>query len=180
MKRATPHETQPHLKLDEEAIKAAAGSLDEGAVTPSYGPWRDEIVKLLNDALATELVCVLRYKRHYFTADGLSSPKIAEEFMVHANEEAAHADRIAERIVQLGGDPDFSPTTLLDRSHAGYDTSKDLKAMVRANLIAERVAVETYRQMINLIGDKDPTTRRMLEDILADEEEHADELKDWL
>ncbi|MEJ1167704.1 ferritin-like domain-containing protein [Variovorax sp. CCNWLW235] len=169
-----------HLVLDEKAIEAAANSLDEGAVTPSYGPWRDDVVKLLNDALATELVCVLRYKRHYFTANGVSSPAIAEEFLVHANEESAHADRIAERIVQLGGEPDFAPTHLLERSHAGYDESTDLQAMVRANLVAERIAVETYRQMIALIGDKDPTTRRMLEDILSDEEEHADELKDWL
>jgi bacterioferritin len=168
------------LVLDENAIGAAARSLDEGAVTPSYGPWRDDVVKLLNDALATELVCVLRYKRHYFTASGVSSPAIADEFLVHANEESAHADRIAERIVQLGGEPDFAPTHLLDRSHANYDESTDLQAMVRANLVAERIAVETYRQMINLIGDKDPTTRRMLEDILSDEEEHADELKDWL
>jgi bacterioferritin len=137
-------------------------------------------VKLLNDALATELVCVLRYKRHYFTASGEASPAIAEEFLVHANEESAHADKIAERIVQLGGDPDFNPQTLRERSHADYDESKDLQAMVRANLVAERIAIETYRQMISLIGDKDPTTRRMLEEILADEEEHADELKDWL
>ncbi|MDQ0568699.1 bacterioferritin [Variovorax paradoxus] len=169
-----------HLVLDEQAIEAAAKSLDDGAVTPSYGPWRDDVVKLLNDALATELVCVLRYKRHYFTASGVSSPAIADEFLAHANEESAHADRIAERIVQLGGEPDFAPTHLLERSHAGYDESTDLQAMVRANLVAERIAVETYRQMIVLIGDKDPTTRRMLEDILSDEEEHADELKDWL
>jgi bacterioferritin len=169
-----------HLVLDQSAIDAAGKSLDEGAVTPSYGPWRDDVVKLLNDALATELVCVLRYKRHYFTANGVESPKIAEEFLVHANEESGHADRIAERIVQLGGEPDFAPTHLLDRSHAGYDESTDLQAMVRANLVAERIAVESYRQMIALIGDKDPTTRRMLEDILSDEEEHADELKDWL
>ena len=101
------------LTLDEGAIDAARKSLDDGAMTPSYGPWRDDIVKLLNDALATELVCVLRYKRHYFTANGVSSPAIADEFLVHANEESAHADRIAERIVQLGGDPDFSPATLL-------------------------------------------------------------------
>jgi bacterioferritin len=172
-----PHE---HLKLDEAAIDAASRSLDDGAVTPSYGPWRDDIVKLLNDALATELVCVLRYKRHYFTASGEASPAIAEEFLVHANEESAHADRIAERIVQLGGEPDFNPQTLQSRSHADYDQNLDLQAMVRANLVAERIAVETYRQMIVLIGDKDPTTRRMLEDILGDEEEHADELKDWL
>jgi len=172
--------TSGRLQLDEAAISAAGQSLDDGAVTPGYGPWRDDIVKLLNDALATELVCILRYKRHYFTANGVQSPAIAEEFLVHANEESAHADKIAERIVQLGGEPDFAPNTLLERSHADYDASSDLQAMVRANLVAERIAVETYRQMINLIGDKDPTTRRMLEEILADEEEHADELKDWL
>ncbi|MCR6477674.1 ferritin-like domain-containing protein [Variovorax sp. ZS18.2.2] len=173
-------DSHKHLVLDQGAIDAAGKSLDDGAVTPSYGPWRDDVVKLLNDALATELVCVLRYKRHYFTANGVASPKIAEEFLVHANEESAHADRIAERIVQLGGEPDFAPGHLLERSHAGYDESTDLQAMVRANLVAERIAVESYRQMIVLIGDKDPTTRRMLEDILSDEEEHADELKDWL
>jgi bacterioferritin len=172
-------ERQP-LKLDQAAIDKASNSLDEGAVTPSYGPWREDIVKLLNDALATELVCVLRYKRHYFTATGAASPAIADEFLVHANEESAHADKIAERIVQLGGEPDFNPQSLQGRSHASYDASLDLQAMVRANLVAERIAIETYRQMIVLIGDKDPTTRRMLEEILSDEEEHADELKDWL
>ena len=164
------------LALNEEAIEAAKHSLDDGAVTPGYGPWRDDIVKLLNAALATELVCVLRYKRHYFTAHGIASPNVAAEFLEHANDEAAHADRIAERIVQLGGEPDFAPDTLLGRSHADYDASKDLKDMIRANLVAERVAVETYRQMINLVGDKDPTTRRLLED----EEEHADDMKDLL
>lgn len=168
------------MQLDEAALDRARKHLDDGAVTPSYGPWRDQIVKLLNDALATELVCVLRYKRHYFTAHGLSSPSIAEEFLEHANEESAHADKLAERIVQLGGEPDFNPDSLTKRSHADYDDSDDLKAMVRANLVAERVAVESYRQMINLIGDKDPTTRRILEEVLADEEEHADELLDML
>lgn len=168
------------LRLDEAALDAARHSLDDGAVTPGYGPWREAVVRLLNEALATELVCVMRYKRHHFTAHGLASPQIAAEFMVHANEEAAHADRLAERIVQLGGEPDFNPDGLLQRSHADYDTSSSLKAMVRANLIAERVAVESYRQMIALLGDKDPTTRRLLEDILRDEEEHADELKDLL
>ncbi|HMC14378.1 MAG TPA: ferritin-like domain-containing protein [Albitalea sp.] len=168
------------LVLDERAIEAAKRSIQDGAVTPSYGPWRDDVVKLLNDALATELVCILRYKRHYFTAHGLAAPRIAEEFLEHANAEARHGDNIAERIVQLGGEPDFSPDTLSRRSHADYDESRDLKAMVRANLVAERVAVETYRQMIDLIGDKDPTTRRILEEILHDEEEHADELKDML
>ena len=178
---AIPSKAQPGLALDEQAIDAARrGSLEDGAVTPSYGPWRDDIVRLLNGALATELVCVLRYKRHHFTAHGLAAPKIAEEFMVHAREEAAHADQIAERIMQLGGEPDFNPAHLAERSHADYDDSRDLKAMVRANLVAERVAIESYRQMIALIGDKDPTTRRMLEDILGTEEEHADELKDML
>jgi bacterioferritin len=179
--RRNPAPTQDHvLALDQSALDAARKNIDDGAVTPSYGPWRDSIVKLLNDALATELVCVLRYKRHHFTAHGLASPAIATEFMVHANEEAGHADLIAERIVQLGGEPDFSPATLLERSHADYNDASDLKAMVRANLVAERVAVESYRQMIALIGDKDPTTRRMLEGILNDEEEHADELADML
>ncbi len=168
------------LLLNEGAIDAARRNLDLGAVTPHSGPWREDIIRLLNDSLATELVCVLRYKRHYFTADGLSSAKIAEEFMVHATEEAAHADRLAQRIVQLGGQPDFSPDSLTKRSHAAYDDSTDLKSMIRANLIAERVAIETYSQLITLIGDKDSTTRRLLEDILADEQEHADELKDWL
>ena len=168
------------LTLDENGLIAARQSLDDGAVTPAYGPHREAIIKLLNDSLATELVCVLRYKRHHFMATGLASPKIAEEFMVHAKEESDHADRIAKRIVQLGGEPDFSPGTLLERSHADYDESNDLKTMIRVNLIAERVAVETYRQMIALIGDHDSTTRRLLEDVLAEEEEHADELADWL
>ena len=169
-----------HLTLDQKALDQARKQLQDGAVTPSYGPWRDDIVALLNQALATELVCVLRYKRHHFTAKGLSSAPIAAEFLVHANEESAHADRLAERIVQLGGDPDFCPDGLSERSHAAYDTSEGLKEMIRANLVAERVAVESYRQMIALVGDKDPTTRQLLESILRDEEEHADELADLL
>lgn len=168
------------MVLDEAALDAARRSLDQGAVTPSYGPWREDIIKLLNDSLATELVCVLRYKRHHFTAQGLASPKIAEEFLVHANEEAEHADLLAQRIVQLGGEPDFSPDSLTKRSHAEYDDSTDLKTMIRVNLIAERVAIEAYSQIIALIGDKDSTTKRVLESILSDEQEHADELKDWL
>ena len=168
------------MALNDDGLTAARKSLKDGAVTPAYGPHRESIIKLLNDSLATELVCVLRYKRHHFMASGLASPKIAEEFMVHAKEESDHADRIAKRIVQLGGEPDFSPNTLLERSHADYDESNDLKTMIRVNLVAERIAVETYRQMIKLIGDIDSTTRRLLEDILADEEEHADELADWL
>jgi bacterioferritin len=168
------------MALDMAALDAARHSLDQGAITPSSGPWRAGIIALLNDSLATELVCVLRYKRHHFTAQGLASPKISDEFLVHANEESAHADRIAQRIVQLGGAPDFSPDTLSGRSHAAYDESADLKAMIRANLVAERVAIEAYTQMVAMVGDKDPTTRRLLEDILGDEQQHAEELRDWL
>jgi bacterioferritin len=168
------------LVLDETAIDAARHGLEEGAVTPHYGPWRKDIIQLLNGALATELVCVLRYRRHHFTAEGLASPSIASEFMVHATEELAHADRLAKRIVQLGGEPDFAPDSLSSRSHADYDDTKDLKAMIRSNLRAERVAIETYSQMIVLVGEKDPTTRRLLEDILSDEQQHAEELRDWL
>jgi bacterioferritin len=168
------------LKLDQGALDAAKNNIDQGTITPAYGPWRDDIVKLLNDSLATELVCILRYKRHHFTAKGLASKAIADEFLVHANEETEHADMIAERIVQLGGEPDFQPATLLQRSHADYDESTDLKAMIRANLIAERVAIEAYTQMVKLIGDKDSTTRRIIEHILSQEQEHAEELSDWL
>ena len=181
-KPAPPEADAPgRLKLDEAAIQAAKSSLDDGAVTPHIkGPWVQDIIKLLNDSLATELVCVLRYKRHHYMADGLSSPAIAAEFLVHAQEEQGHADRIAERITQLGGEPDFNPATLLQRSHADYNASNDLKEMIRANLIAERVAIEAYSQMVDLIGDKDPTTKRLVEQILNDEQEHAEELKTWL
>jgi bacterioferritin len=178
-----PEQASAHsasLKLDQGALDAARNNLEEGAITPAYGPWREDIVKLLNDSLATELVCVMRYKRHHYTAKGLASPAIADEFLVHANEESAHADLLAERIVQLGGEPDFSPATLLQRSHADYDESRDLKAMIRANLVAERIAIEAYTQMVRLIGDKDSTTRRIVEHILSQEQEHAEELSDWL
>jgi bacterioferritin len=187
--QAVPKPTEPkisqpdgseRLTLDMSAIEAARHSLDAGVVRPKDTPWRQDVLKLLNDALATELVCVLRYKRHHFMAEGLASPKIAEEFLVHANEESGHADRLARRIVQLRGEPDFSPDSLTARSHAEYDASLDLKAMIRANLIAERVAIESYTQMIALVGDKDPTTRRLFEDILGDEQEHAEELETWL
>lgn len=168
------------MQLDTAALEAAKHSLDNGAITPHYGPWREDIIQLLNDSLATELVCVLRYKRHYFTAQGRASAKIADEFLVHANEETVHADRLAQRIVQLGGEPNFAPDSLIARSHADYDDSADLAAMIRANLVAERVAIEAYSQIIAMIGDKDSTTRRLIEDILSDEQEHAEELKDWL
>jgi bacterioferritin len=179
MRTETPPGTD-RLALDESALQAAKRSLEKGAVTPSYGPWREDIIRLLNGALATELVCVLRYRRHHFTAKGIASPAIADEFLVHATEEQAHADQIAERIVQLGGEPDFNPASLVERSHADYDASQDLQSMIRANLIAERVAIEAYSQMVALIAEKDSTTRRMLEGILSQEQEHADELVDWL
>lgn len=172
--------SKPSLTLDEAAIRRSRQHLDEGALTPSITPHAKAICKLLNDALATEWVCVLRYRRHFFTARGVASPAIASEFLVHANEEMAHADRLAERIVQLGGEPLLDPSGFAARAHAEYDDSADLQQMIRSNLVAERVAVEVYRQMIQVIGDKDPTTARMLKEILADEEEHADELSDWL
>ncbi len=168
------------LELDQEAIDTVRSILDGSSLLPGDDADRQDIIQLLNDSLATELVCALRYKRHHFTASGLESPKIAEEFLVHANEETGHADRIARRIVQLGGSPDFSPDSLMARSHAAYDDSADLKSMIQANLTAELVAIEAYGQMVTLIGNKDTTTRRLVEDILADEQEHADELKGWL
>ena len=171
---------EPRLSDVKSLREAARRHIEEGAVTENYGADREKVLELLNEALATELVCVLRYKRHHYMADGLASPAIAEEFLVHAQEEQAHADRIATRIVQLGGEPDFNPATLIERSHADYNASNDLKEMIRANLIAERVAIEAYSQMVDLVGDKDPTTRRLLEEILNDEQEHAEELKTWL
>ncbi|MFL9923233.1 ferritin-like domain-containing protein [Herbaspirillum lusitanum] len=167
--------------LDKATLRAAAlKELDGGAVTDGYRGDRQEIVAMLNDALATEMVCVLRYKRHYYTASGLENEPIKAEFLQHAQEEQDHADRIAERIVQLNGEPDFNPRILADRSHADYDDSSEIKEMIKANLIAERIAIEAYRQMIERIGDKDPTTRHLLVQILAQEEEHADDMRDLL
>jgi len=174
------HTEDGPMLLDLEAVESVRRGVGEHEAAEDPNPWRQEIVALLNGALATELVCALRYRRHHFTADGLAAPKIAEEFLVHANEEMAHADRLARRIVQLGGKPDFAPDSLLTRSHAGYDESLDLKAMMRSDLVAERVAIETYSQMIALMRAKDPATRRLLEDILSDEQGHAEELKSWL
>lgn len=150
--------------------------IEQGAVTPGYQADKDNVIRLLNEALATELICVLRYKRHYFMAKGINAESIAAEFAAHAAEEQGHADRIAQRIVQLGGAPDLSPTGLAQRSHSEYVEGTTLEDMVRENLVAERVAIDSYRAMINFLGKDDPTTRRMLEDILAVEEEHAEDL----
>ena len=166
--------------FDIEAIRRAAANLEDGAVTEGYAADREAVIDMLNGALATELLCVLRYKRHYFTVSGPNNGALKAEFLEHAQQEQDHADRIAERIVQLNGSPNFNPATLTARSHAEYDDSEDTQAMVRADLIAERVAIESYRQMIEAIGDKDPTTKQMLIEILAVEEEHADDMNDFL
>ncbi|MEQ9562497.1 MAG: ferritin-like domain-containing protein [Woeseiaceae bacterium] len=158
----------------------ARKNIEDGAVTEGYEADRSAVVSLLNDALATELVCVLRYKRHYFMATGLNAIPAAEEFLEHANEEQEHADSLAERIVQLGGEPDFSPADLSSRSHSEYVPGESLREMMREDLVAERIAIDTYGQIIRYIGDKDPTTRRLLENILANEEEHADDLAGML
>ena len=179
---SSDHSSQPKAKssIDTAAIRIAAKNLGDGAVTSGYQGNRKEIIDMLNGALATELVCIMRYKRHYFTVTGRENIAVKAEFLQHAQEEEGHADQIAERIVQLNGDPDFNPATLSDRSHAEYDDSSDVQAMVKANLIAERVAIESYRQMIEKIGDSDPTTRQMLVGIMAVEEQHADDMRDFL
>ncbi|MHB8742394.1 MAG: ferritin-like domain-containing protein [Sulfuricaulis sp.] len=156
--------------------KRARQHIEGGAVTAGYAANREAVIKLLNEALATEIVCVLRYKRHYFMANGIHAEPVAAEFLEHANEEMQHADRIAERIVQLRGEPNFSPDGLSVRSHAEYVEGDSLKEMIKEDLIAERIAIESYREMVVYIADKDPTTRRVLEEILASEEEHADDL----
>jgi bacterioferritin len=167
---------------DLKTLRARArDSMMKGAVTPSYPEAdRKAIVELLQTALATELVCVARYKRHYFVTHGIRAKFVAAEFLEHAKEEQAHADLICERIVQLGEDPDLNPATLLSRSHAEYDDSTSLRPMLEADLFAERIAIESYREMINFIGQRDSTSRRMLESILAQEEEHAEDLVDLL
>jgi bacterioferritin len=166
--------------IDTAAIREAAKNFFDGAVTAGYQADRHEMIALLNRALATELVCILRYKRHYYTATGLQNGPIKAEFMQHAKEEQVHANLLAERIVQLNGKPDFNPASLLERSHAEYDDSDNIQAMIKANLIAERVAIESYRQLIEQIGDTDPTTRQMLVGIMSTEEEHADDMRDLL
>ena len=171
---------QPVLTDVKTLRERARIHIEEGAVTSGYAADRDHVVKILNEALATELVCVLRYKRHYFMAAGIHAAPVAAEFLEHANEEMAHADLIAKRIVELRGEPNFSPDGLASRSHAEYVEGDSLKSMIKENLIAERIAIESYREMIAYLGAEDPTTHRMLQEILASEEEHAEDLSSLL
>jgi len=154
--------------------------IESGAVTDAYAADRDTVLRLLNEALATEIVCTLRYRRHYFMADGVQAEAVKEEFLTHALEEQGHADLIAARIVQLEGEPNFDPRGLAERSHAEYVAGNSLDDMIREDLVAERVAIDSYKEMITYIGPRDPTTKRMLEEILAKEEEHAEDLSSML
>lgn len=172
--------TRPPLTDIPTLRKRAREHIEEGAVTSGYAADRETVIKLLNEALATEIVCVLRYKRHYFMAAGIHAAPVAAEFLAHANEEMLHADRIAERIIQLRGEPNFSPDGLAQRSHAEYVEGGTLREMIKEDLIAERIAIESYREMVGYLAEQDPTTRRMLEEILASEEEHAEDLSSLL
>lgn len=154
--------------------------IQDGAVTPDYKGDRKAVINVLNEALATEIVCVLRYKRHQFMAKGIHAQSVSDEFAEHAAEEQGHADRIAQRIVQLGGEPDYSPATLVLRSHSEYAEGDDLVEMLEEDLVAERVAIESYSEIVRFLGDSDPTTRRLFEEILAKEEEHADDIASLL
>jgi bacterioferritin len=171
---------KPFLTDVSELRRRARQHIEEGAVTDGYRADRDTVIKILNEALATEIVCVLRYKRHYFMAQGIHAEPIAQEFLQHANEEQGHADQIAGRIVQLGGAPNFSPEGMLTRSHSEYVEGQTLIDMIKEDLIAERIAIDSYTEMIHYVADNDITTRRMLEGILAVEEEHADDLSSFL
>jgi bacterioferritin len=164
----------------EEIRRRARQHMESGAVTPGYRADRGAVVRLLNEALATEIVCVLRYKYHYFMAGGINSQAVKEEFLEHANEEQQHADMIAERITQLDGKPNYDPQGLATRSHSEYREGASLVDMIREDLVAERIAIESYSDMVRFLGNDDPTTRRMMEEILATEEQHADDMKTLL
>jgi bacterioferritin len=167
--------------MDVKSIRdRARQQMEDGAMTSGYKAKADVVLRLLNEALATELVCTMRYRRHYFMAKGIHSDSVKSEFLQHANEEQIHADGLAERIVQLGGEPNFSPEGILDRSHSEYAEGTTLEDMIREDLVAERIAIDSYRQMIEYIGGDDPTTRRLLEEITAKEEEHAEDLASLL
>jgi bacterioferritin len=170
-------EHQPFVSDVQELRRRARQHMEEGAVTSAYTADKETVIRILNEVLATEIVCVLRYKRHYYMATGIHSQAVAEEFLEHANEEQAHADLAAERITQLGGEPNFNPEGLTMRSHSEYAEGKTLLDMVREDLVAERIAVESYTEIIRYLGSDDPTTRRMIEKIMAKEEEHADDMK---
>jgi bacterioferritin len=167
---------KPFLTDIKTLRERARKHIEKGAVTEGYSADRETVIKLLNEALATELVCVLRYKRHYFMANGIHADSVAAEFLEHANDEQGHADQIAARIVQLGGEPNFNPEGLLTRSHAEYVEGDTLTDMIKEDLVAERIAIDSYREMVRYFGNDDPTSRRMIEGILAVEEEHADDL----
>jgi bacterioferritin len=160
--------------------KRAREHIAQGAVTPGYHADRDVVLRLLNEALATEIICTLRYKRHYFMAQGIHAEGVAAEFLEHAGDEQQHADQIAARITQLGGAPDFSPDGLTTRSHAEYVEGDTLEEMIKEDLVAERIAIDSYREIVAFLAEKDPTTRRLMEEILAKEEEHADDLANLL
>ncbi|HJW07494.1 MAG TPA: DUF892 family protein [Rhodanobacter sp.] len=172
--------TKPFVSDLENIRKRARQDIDKGALTAGYRADRSTVVKLLNHALATEIVCVLRYKYHYYMASGIHSQAIKAEFLQHANEEQGHADQIAERITQLGGKPNLSPEGLLSRSHSDYVEGEDIVDMIKEDLVAERIAIDSYREMIAYVGADDPTTRRVLESILAMEEEHAEDMNTLL
>ena len=163
-----------------ELRRRARANINRGAVTAGYQLDTKQVCDVLNQALATEIVCVLRYKRHYFMARGLNKDAVAAEFLQHAADEQGHADRIAERITQLGGAPDFNPEGLATRSHSEYKPGRTLTEMIKEDLIAERIAVESYSEIVRFLGEKDPTSRRMMEDLLAKEEEHANDMQDLL
>ena len=171
---------QPFLTDIKTLRERARQHIENGAVTSGYSADRETVIKLLNEALATEIVCVLRYRRHYFMASGINAESVASEFLQHANEEQGHADQIAHRIVQLQGEPDFNPEGLLTRSHAEYVEGTTLTDMIKEDLVAERIAIDSYREMITYFGNQDVTTRRLMEEILAVEEEHADDLVNML
>ena len=171
---------KPFLTDIKTLRERARKHIEQGAITEGYRVDLGTAVKILNEALATEIVCVLRYKRHYFMATGIHSEAVATEFLQHANEEQQHADEIAARIVQLGGAPDLNPDGLTSRSHAEYVEGETLIDMIKEDLVAERIAIDSYREMIKYFGTDDSTSRRMLEGILAMEEEHADDLVSML
>jgi bacterioferritin len=169
------------FKSDLETIRQRAREkIEQGAVTASYGADRERVIDVLNEVLATEIVCTLRYRNHYYMASGINSGPVAAEFLEHANEEQGHADQVAKRITELGGNPNFDPKGLTTRSHAEYKAGKDLGEMIVEDLVAERIAIATYSDIIRWLGNDDPTTRRMIEGILAVEEEHADDLANLL